>query len=80
MNRPFRELIAFPEIASDLALASEDPQQRETKERAILESIANALRYMHMDKLEPAFIKRYRADYVPSVAIRNKLFHVTHCE
>ena len=48
MNRPFRELIAFPEIASDPVLASEDPHKRETKERASFESIANRLRHMHM--------------------------------
>jgi len=60
-----------PEIAAEYASAVESDQQE-----AILQAIANALRYMHMDKLEPAFIKRYRKDYVTSAAVRENLYAV----
>ena len=32
------------------------------KQAEIRQSIANALRFMHVDKVEPAFVKRYRKD------------------
>ena len=64
----------IPEIATELAVAVEASSTDD--ERVILQSIANALRYMHQDKLEPAFIKRYRADYIESVAVRNNLYRV----
>jgi len=48
----------------------------EKKERAIRESIAHALRYMRRDKLEPEFIRRYRADVVSSPAVRNNLYRI----
>ena len=62
----------IPEIATELALAEES----EENQKVIFESITNALRYMHHDKLEPAFIKRYRADYVASPTVRNNLYSV----
>jgi hypothetical protein len=46
------------------------------RQNSILESIANALRFMHRDKLEPAFIKRYRKDYVTSPAVQANLYAV----
>jgi hypothetical protein len=58
-----------PDIIEEVAMADDS----EEKERSILLSIANALRYMHRDKLEPAFIKRYRKDYLVSVAVQNNL-------
>ena len=58
-----------PAIAAELSLAGDATAQ----ERPVLVSIANALRYMHRDRLEPAFIKRYRKDYVVSVAVLNNL-------
>lgn len=59
----------IPELASEMALASDSPDTR----RAIVQSIANALRFMHRDKLEPAFIKRYRRDYFPNLLVLEKL-------
>ena len=59
----------IPAIAAELSMAGDSTE----KERLVLVSIANALRYMHRDKLEPAFIKRYRKDYVVSVAVQNNL-------
>jgi transcription elongation factor SPT6 len=58
-----------PAIASELSMAGDSAE----KERLVLVSIANALRYMHRDKLEPAFIKRYRKDYVVSEVVQNNL-------
>lgn len=52
----------IPEIASELALKSDNTMQEEEKRREIIESIASALRFMHRDKLEPAFLQRYRKD------------------
>jgi transcription elongation factor SPT6 len=59
----------IPAIAAELSMAGDSTE----KERPVLVSIANALRYMHRDKLEPAFIKRYRKDYVVSIAVQNNL-------
>lgn len=47
-----------------------------TKQREIIVSIMQALRYMHIDKLEPEFIRKYRADYVTSKAVRDNLYAV----
>lgn len=58
----------IPDIASEFL-----DDDSEEKERIIHMSIANALRYMHRDKLETAFIKRYRKDYVLSLAVQNNL-------
>jgi Helix-turn-helix DNA-binding domain of SPT6 len=59
----------IPAVAAELALAGGSQE----KERTVYLSIANALRFMHRDKLEPAFIKRYRRDYVVSVAVQDNL-------
>lgn len=59
----------IPDIAMEMAAAEES----EDKQRLILTSIVNALRFMHRDKLEPAFIKRYRKDYVISTIVQNNL-------
>lgn len=59
----------IPAIAAELSISVESAE----KERLVLVSIANALRYMHRDKLEPAFIKRYRKDYVVSEVVQNNL-------
>jgi len=48
----------------------------ERHQRETLESIAHALRYMHREKLEPAFIKRYRKDYVTSKSVRDNLYAI----
>lgn len=42
----------------------------------ILESVVQALRLMHSSKLEPPFIRRYRADVVTSPAVREALYSV----
>ena len=65
----------IPEIAAELAL-TEKAEKVEESQKTIFESIAYALRYIHKEKLEPAFIKRYRADYVRSPAVRNNLYSV----
>ena len=55
----------------------EDPAEAvEKHQKSILNSIAHALRYMHKENLEPAFIKRYRADIVTSKAVRESLYAV----
>ena len=56
----------IPAIAAEIA-ANENDRER------VLESISNALRYMHRDKLEPAFIKRYRRDYIVSPSVLDNL-------
>merc|ERR1712238_271133 len=42
----------------------------------ILQSITHSLRYMHQNKMEPAFIKRYRKDIITSPAVRNNLYRI----
>jgi transcription elongation factor SPT6 len=59
-----------PDIALEMSTLGDGV---EDEKKIILESIANALRFMHRDKLEPSFIKRYRKDYMKSVAVRNSL-------
>ena len=53
-----------------------DDDEITKKENAIVESIANSLRYMRGEKLEPDFIKRYRKDYVISPAVRENLYRI----
>jgi len=48
----------------------------EKKERAILESIIYALRFMKVEKFEPEFIKRYRKDIVSSPAVQENLYRI----
>ena len=54
----------------------ETEEQLEKKERAVLSSIAYALRYMRTEKLEPEFIRRYRQDVVSSPAVRSNLYRI----
>lgn len=56
--------------------AMETEEQLEKKERAVLSSIAYALRYMRTEKLEPEFIRRYRQDVVSSPAVRSNLYRI----
>lgn len=58
-----------PDIRAEYTVADE-----ETK-RTIIESVAFAFRFMREPQyLEPAFIKRYRKDYVTSPAVRENLY------
>jgi transcription elongation factor SPT6 len=62
----------IPDIMTEFHAAA----LQEDRQNSVLESIANALRFMHRDKLEPAFIKRYRKDYVTSPAVQANLYDV----
>lgn len=62
------------DIAAEIINAAAD--ERETRKNDAISSIVHALRYMHVEKFEPAFIKRYRADIVTSEAVRNNLYAV----
>jgi hypothetical protein len=62
----------IPDIMTEFHAASEE----EDRQDSILQSIANALRSMHRDKLEPAFIKRYRKDYVTSPSVQANLYAI----
>jgi transcription elongation factor SPT6 len=57
-------------------VAAEYERATETHQAFILESISSALKFLHRDKLEPAFIKRYRKDYVASATVREHLYDV----
>jgi transcription elongation factor SPT6 len=56
-------------IASEFAAAGDNTNKKEQ----VLQSIANALRFMHRDKLEPSFLKHYRKDYITSTAVRENI-------
>jgi transcription elongation factor SPT6 len=62
----------IPDIMTEFVAASSN----ESLQDAILQSIANALRFMHRDKVEPAFIKRYRKDYVTSPSVQANLYAI----
>jgi hypothetical protein len=73
----------IPDIATEffspppsLSLTEDLSAALEKCQKSILDSIVHALRYMHGDKLEPAFISRYRADYVTSPAVRENLYAI----
>ena len=72
----------IPEISAEFfsAPSRDEEEQGEDglnkKQRSVLDSIVQALRYMHLDHFEPAFIKRYRADIVVSKAVRENLYQV----
>ena len=66
----------IPEIQSEYRAPFVDMVELEQREASILQSITRALRYMHQDKMEPAFIKRYRKDIVTSPAVRNNLYRI----
>ena len=61
-------------VTADAAPSEEDGMTKHQK--SVLASIVHALRFMHQDKLEPAFIKRYRADIVSSAAVRDNLHEI----
>jgi transcription elongation factor SPT6 len=62
----------IPEIALDLMYTP--PGDFEKRRKEIMSSIIYSLRYIHRDKFEPAFIKRYRADMVTAEVVRNNLY------
>jgi transcription elongation factor SPT6 len=71
----------IPEIQSEynsLDLLSDGISMEDVfaKQREIVVSIMQALRYMHIDNLEPEFIRKYRADYVTSKSVRENLYAV----
>ena len=72
----------IPDIAAEYSLAEAaeinamQTQDSESKTYAIVASIAKALRFLHNDKFEPEFIRRYRADEVTSPAVRDNLYRV----
>ena len=66
----------IPEIRAEYKAPYENMEELEQRESSILQSIAYALRFMHNDKMEPAFIKRYRKDYITSPAVRNNLYQI----
>ena len=62
----------IPAIAAEFFVDMED----EARQKSILDSIIRALRFLHIDKLEPAFIKRYRQDIITSPAVRESLYDI----
>ena len=72
----------IPAIAADffsvpvLKSGKNPDEMMEQHQRDIMESIIYALRYMHREKLEPAFIKRYRQDYVTSNVVQENLYSI----
>ena len=63
----------IPDIQAELQAPYEDIEEFIQREASVLQSIAHALRYVHQEKMEPAFIKRYRKDIITSPAVRNNL-------
>lgn len=66
----------IPEIASEYFSPSENMEEMEKREEKIMSSVIHALRLLHVEKLEPIFIKRYREDVVTSPAVRKNLYKV----
>ena len=66
----------IPEVQAEFSAPFETMDEVEQREASILQSITRSLRYMHQDKLEPAFIERYRKDTVTSPAVRNNLYRI----
>lgn len=66
----------IPEIRSEYTAPTEDLEKMEEQEKSVVHSIAYALRFMHVEKLEPAFIKRYRKDVITSPAVRESLYAI----
>jgi len=66
----------IPEIQAEYKAPYDNMEELEQRESSILQSIAHALRFMHVDKMEPAFIKRYRKDIVTSPSVRNNLYRI----
>lgn len=66
----------IPEVQAEFSAPFETMDEVEQREASIVQSITRSLRYMHQDKLEPAFIERYRKDTVTSPAVRNNLYRI----
>jgi hypothetical protein len=73
----------IPEIASEYAVAEAESksgvggiEETEQKTLAIIESIIKTLRFLHREKLEPEFIRRYRVDEVTSPAVRDHIYRI----
>ncbi|CAJ1945658.1 unnamed protein product [Cylindrotheca closterium] len=66
----------IPEIASEYFAPTQNMEEMEEREKRVMNSIVQALRLLHVDKLEPAFIKRYREDQVASPAVRENLYRI----
>jgi transcription elongation factor SPT6 len=68
----------IPDIASEYFSVSDEEglEVLEQRQKSITDSIVHALRYMHNEKLEPAFIKRYRKDVVASPSVRENIYNI----
>jgi hypothetical protein len=68
----------IPDIASEYFSVSDQEglEVLEQRQKAITDSIVHALRYMHNENLEPAFIKRYRKDIVTSPSVRENIYNI----
>ena len=64
------------DFSDDVKMDNDGMDEMEKKQRNIVTSIIQALRYMHREKLEPDFIRKYREDYVTSPAVRANLYAV----
>ena len=64
------------EQLNDIKVDNDGMDEMENKQKNIITSIIQALRYMHREKLEPDFIRKYREDYVTSPAVRGDLYAV----
>ncbi|KAL3925612.1 MAG: hypothetical protein SGILL_000286 [Bacillariaceae sp.] len=66
----------IPAVQAEYGAPYVTMEELEQREKSILESIAFSLRFMHKDKMEPAFIKHYRKDVITSPAVRDNLYSV----
>lgn len=66
----------IPAIRSEYTAPRATLDEMNDQEKSVTNSIAHALRYMHEEKLEPAFIKRYRKDVITSPAVRENLYAI----
>lgn len=66
----------IPDIRSEYTAPRDSIEAIEAQEHSVTQSIAHALRFMHEEKLEPAFIKRYRKDVITSPAVRENLYAI----
>lgn len=68
--------LAQVKYSHDIKMDSEGMDEIQKKQREIITSIMQALRYMHLEKLEPEFIRKYRQDYVTSPSVRENLYAI----
>jgi hypothetical protein len=67
----------IPEIAAEYIPTSHaNLEEIEKREKSVVNSIVHALRFLHNEKLEPAFIKRYRKDVITSQAVRKNIYNI----